>query len=152
MPHTTLRLALLLVLAVGISVGTGGFSTVGADRPVTVNVVDNDEAYVGVVACEKSNSKGTAVRLWVANRYSAPVTVESVASADSDRQDAAGTDGTVAVGDRERFEVVFEDDPETVTVAVDGDGFDVSVTREVTTKAACPYSTANQSTTSTPAE
>lgn len=142
MARPTLRLALLVVLAVGVSVGTTGFSAVDADRSVAVNVVDDDEAYVGVVACERPNGNetGADVRLWVENRNSAQFTVETVTSADANRQDNSGIDEPVPVGDRERIDVTFDDDVEAVTVEVDGTGVDATISRDVTAKDDCPYS------------
>lgn len=151
MARRTLRLALLVVLVVGISVGTTGFSAVGADRTVSVSVVDDDEAYVGVVACEKSGtaSGSDPVRLWVENRNAGSITVESVTSDDAVRRSGNAVGEEVRVGDRDRFELVFERDVSTVTVAVAGDGLDVTVTRDVTPKANCPYSTGTQNATET---
>lgn len=144
MARTALRIALLVVLATGLSVGTTGFTAVEADRTVSVNVVENDEAYVGVVACERSQGGGTGgepVRVWVENRYTDPLTVESVTSDDAARTDGDGDGVTVGVGDSERLEVVFDDEAPTVSVAVSADGFEATVTRPVTPKSECPYAT-----------
>ena len=140
-------MVLLVALAVSVSgaaVGSSGFSAVDADRTVNVNVVENDEAYVGVVACEKASKNGAGngkapVRVWVTNRYTEPLTVASIASNDADRTNKNANHDTVSVGHNERFETVFDSEPDTVTVTVTADGFDASVTRTVTPKSECPY-------------
>lgn len=144
MGRVVLRLALLLVVVASLSVGTTGFSAVDADRSVSVDVVDDDEAYVGVVACAKGNdSEGSgkeSVRVRVTNRYTDTLTVTAITNADVDRTDGTSdTEGTVEPGERERFEVVFADDIRQVTVDVDAQGFDASVTRQVTAKSDCPF-------------
>lgn len=147
MSRTVLRMALLVALTVSVSgatVGSSGFSAVEADRAVSVNVVDNDAAYVGVVACEKADENGTSngkapIRVWVTNRYTETLTVASVASADADWTNKNANHDTVGVGQDEQFETVFDSKPDTVRVTVTADGFDASVTRTVTPKSECPY-------------
>lgn len=149
MSRTLLRLGLLVVVVTGLSLGTSGFTAVQADRTVSVNVVDNDAAYVGVVACEKAaengngNDNGNApIRVWVTNRYTDSLDVLEIASADAARTNQVQNGGAVAAGERERFEPVFDAPVDTVTVRVTADGFDATVTRDVSTKSACPYATA----------
>ncbi|MFC7069041.1 hypothetical protein [Halobaculum lipolyticum] len=143
MAGPALRLALLVVVATGLAVGSSGFGAVEADRSVDVAVVGDDEAYVGVVACQKGNdgagSGKQSVRVRVDNRYTEAVTVVGIASDDAERTDgSASAAGSVGVGDRERFEVVFADDVATLTVDVAAGGFDASVTRPVAAKTECP--------------
>lgn len=159
MARLALRVALLLVVVAGLSVGTAGFSAVDADRAIEVNVVDDDEAYVGVVACAKGNdSTGSgkeSVRVRVTNRYTDNLTVTAITSVDAARtDDATGAEGTVATGERDHFEVVFADDVRQVTVDVTAQGFDVGVTRQVVAKSDCPFASdtdQSQSTTNTSA-
>ena len=150
MGRTALRLALLVVVAAGLSVGSAGFSAVEADRTAAVNVVGNDEAYVGVVACEKANGKGSngaagsePVRVWVENRYTEELSVESTTSDDAARTDGSDREVTVGVGDSRRYEVVFADDVTTVSVGVTADGLGAGVTRDVFEKSSCPRSVGN---------
>ncbi|MFC7096471.1 hypothetical protein [Halobaculum marinum] len=154
MARRTLKLVLLAVVVTGLSVGSAGFGSVAADRTVNVAVVDDEHAYVGVVACEKGNDgpgSGTApVRVRVTNRYSTTLTVDRITSADADRTDGVHVDeGSVNVGNREAFDVVFEDDVATVTVAVTADGFDATITNSVATKADCPLSSGSEGASST---
>ncbi|SHH61780.1 hypothetical protein [Halobaculum gomorrense] len=150
MTRTAFKIALLVVLTTGLSVGTSGFSTVEAARSVNVNGVDNENAYVGVVACEKSNGNGNGaspVRVWVTNRYTDTVTVEEISNEAVDRTDGSLDTATVSAGERERFETVFDVPIDTVIVRVTADGFDATVTRHVAAKSACPYATATNATT-----
>ncbi|MFC6785820.1 hypothetical protein ACFQFH_07900 [Halobaculum halobium] len=149
MGRTALRVVLLVVIAAGVSgatVGSAGFSAVEADRTVSVNVVGNDEAYVGVVACEKSANAGNGkgpVRVWVTNRYTDEMTVESITSDDAVRRNPDQRLGTVDPGEREHLNPVFASAVSSVTVEVSADGLDASVTRTVTSKTDCPFSTGN---------
>jgi len=149
MGRTAFHVVLLVVVAVvvsGASVGTAGFSAAEADRTVSVSVVPNDEASVGVVACEKSNDRSNgsagsdAVRVWVENRYTEQLSVTSVTSDDAARTDGSDGEVTVGAGESRRFEVVFADDVTTLTVDVSADGLDASVTRDVVGKSSCPRS------------
>ncbi|QZX98980.1 hypothetical protein [Halobaculum rubrum] len=150
MRGTALRLALLVVIVTGLSVGTTGFSAVEADRTVSVNVVENDEAYVGVVACEISNSNSgngaSPVRVWVTNRYTERLTVEEITSDDAVRTgNGQPAGGDLGPGVDKRFKEQFSSSVDTVTVAVTADGLDVTVTRTVAPKAHCPSATDDDS-------
>lgn len=141
MSRLPLRLGLFAAaVVVALSAGTAGFTAVDADRSVNVQVVDDDDAYVGVDACEVANdssgSGGEPVRVDVTNRYTDPLTVDSVASDEADRTDRIDDDRTVGVGESERFTVVFDDDVDAVVVEVAADGFHASITQSV--RGECP--------------
>lgn len=113
MGRTATRLALLLVLVAVCVVGTGGYSTISADRTLTVPVAD-DEPLVSVRACRlppESTAPGASVanatrdppprlRLVVTNRYGRSIAVHVGRDARSE-----SVVGTVGVGDRARFVV-----------------------------------------------
>ncbi|MGB9964502.1 hypothetical protein [Halobacterium hubeiense] len=133
-------IALALAAVSLLATGTLGFTSVSAERGVSVNVVDTDKAYVGVTACEPTNGNGSDanassnngqgnadVYVTVTNRYSEPLTVEGISA---NTHDAAPTDrNSIGSGARETY--ALHVDATEVTVDVDGDGFDATVTAEV---------------------
>lgn len=130
------------VVVVGLLVGSSGFTTVDAQRAVSV-VVSEDEPLVGVTACEKNRDRpgsgSEPVRVRVSNALSEAVSVTGITSGDAPRRDESDRDRTVGPGDRERIEVVFSGDVATVRVTVDGATTDVTVTRPVASAEACPF-------------
>lgn len=61
MSSTKLLSVLLAVVAVSaLALGSAGFSSVSADRSLSVSVADNEEAYVGVAACELGASNSAS--------------------------------------------------------------------------------------------
>lgn len=118
MRRSVLRLAVACTLIAAAVVGTGGY-TITADRPISVAVVEDDRAAVGVIACRN----GSTVRVSVTNRIDRPVTVRLVAG------DVARTT-TVAAGDHRRVRLTTE--AEVVAARLAGDGRIVELTRPVT--------------------
>lgn len=111
-----LAVALGALAFVLVAVGTGGYSSMAADRAVSIDVVDDDEAFLGVeraVVTDTENS--TVVSLAVTNRLSTDVTV------DIDHRTGGGS----AVGVR----------PETFELSV-GETRDVEVSIDCTATAA----------------
>jgi len=126
-----------------LATGTLGFTSVSAERGISVNVVSNESAYVGVTACEpthgnesdanasKGNGEGNAdLYVTVANRYSGTVTVEDI-SANAHDVELDDHDRTITSGDWQEYPLHLDVDATEVTVDVDGDGFDASVTADV---------------------
>ncbi|MEF8937897.1 hypothetical protein [Halobacteriaceae bacterium SHR40] len=79
------RIAVVLfALAVVVTVsGTGAYSATSADRGLTVDVVDDDEAYVGhdpgeIYAVNTTNQTTTETLVTVTNRFSSPVELTDV--------------------------------------------------------------------------
>ena len=71
-----------LALLVTVS-GTGAYSAASTDRGLTVDVVDDDEAYVGfesttVYATNTTNQTTTVTLATVTNRFSSPVELTDV--------------------------------------------------------------------------
>ncbi|WP_435064117.1 hypothetical protein [Halobaculum sp. EA56] len=94
----------LLTVVVTVTAQTGAFVAVSADRPVTVNEVGDDEAYLGIdrtsVTVDGNTSDGEALATFT-NRFARSVDVE-VAVDDPDGypvlEDVDGP-GTLGVGD-----------------------------------------------------
>ncbi|MGB9986582.1 hypothetical protein [Salarchaeum japonicum] len=131
-----ISVTLAVIAVAALSVGTMGFTSVSADRPVSVNVVEKDDAYVGVVACEKSNGNGNGanpMRVWVTNRYTDAFTVERI---EGDRTTTPTK--KIQTGKRVRINPAFGAD--TVTVYVNSNGFSATVTADVYAKSECPLS------------
>lgn len=132
-------LAVVAVLATSIALGSGGFSSVGAERTVEVAVVEPENAYIGVAACAKTTneSNGDPVHVWVTNRYSEPITVASLVGDDSETYEP-NANPTLTPGESERYEANFA--TEQVTVHVAGNGLEATVTVRVQSKSACSNS------------
>jgi|GEM_PF-2122972 len=137
----------LAVVAVSaLATGTLGFSSVTAERSVSVNVVNSSQAYVGVTACAPTHGNGTNngndktagkgkstgkadVYVMVTNQFSSPMVVEQIEGNGSDA-DLDKSSRVIGVGDVEKYPLQF--DASEVTVEVGGNGFDATVTATVT--------------------
>lgn len=153
-PWRVLAVALAVTAVGSVVFGTGGFGAVDADRDVDVSVVDDEEAYVGVVACEKPKRPGetvesgnsssavgaTPVRLWVTNRYGTAVEVVEVRGDGvvAQNRDLDRRSRSIEPGEEARFEFVFPGPVRRVTVTVDGDAVSASVARPVRPRDRCP--------------
>ncbi|MCD2203016.1 hypothetical protein [Halobacterium sp. KA-6] len=125
-----------------LATGTLGFTSVSAERGVSVNVVDSEDAYVGVTACAPQNSNGasssanassgqgvgnTEVYVSVRNRYSRDITVERITEAAGDAQEEPSSH--IGPGARKTYNLDFN--ATEITVEIVGDGFDATVTADV---------------------
>jgi hypothetical protein len=150
MSSTKLLSVLLAVVAVSaLALGSAGFSSVSADRSVSVSVADNENAYVGVAACELGADKRTEnankakqnggsasqVRLWVGNNFTSPFTVKRISSGADSRYPGF----EVEPGELIRFNALDDAGSLTVYVAGEESSFSVEVTVDVVPKAACPF-------------
>lgn len=128
-----LSVGLALVAVTALTVGSAGFSSMSVDRSVSVNVVDDDEAYVGVEACNTSESSNvTEVTVRVTNRFSTSLTVVRI--------DGENVSTTVASGDRVNVSRTYDSPVDEVTVeAVSDGGTSVIVTREVVATENCTF-------------
>jgi hypothetical protein len=126
-----LSVVLAAVAATMLVTGSFGFTSVSAERGVSVAVVDSENAYVNASACEKSSGAGEGadpVRVTVTNQFSSDFTVDEIRWNDS-AQPGNNTqkkfDRTLQPGESARFDPNFGD--EEVTVVVSGD-LDATVT------------------------
>jgi len=135
----------LAVVAVSaLATSTLGFSSVTAERSVSVNVVNSSQAYVGVTACApthgnenttgngngKGKSAGNAeMYVTVTNQYSSPIRVKRIAGG-GQFIEPEGSNAVIQVGNVEKYPLQF--DASEVTVEVGGNGFDATVTATVT--------------------
>ncbi len=123
----------LALAAVGmLATGTLGFTSVSAERAVSVNVVDNEDAYVGVAACAPTNANGTGeakVYVSVMNRHSTEVTVEEIATRGGSTGDLPSSKTSIATGEWETYRLYVN--TSAVTVDVTGGGFDATITANV---------------------
>lgn len=79
----SLSLLLLLVASIGIMAGSSGFSSVSAERGVSVNVVTDESAYVGYQSSDlvvRDNEMTGLVA--ITNRFSDEIEVRDVAIVD----------------------------------------------------------------------
>ncbi|QKY19146.1 hypothetical protein B4589_001665 [Halolamina sp. CBA1230] len=149
-PRRTVSVLFAVLAATMLVTGSFGFTSVSADRGVSINVVDSENAYVGVSVCEKSNGNGNEngnganpVRVTVTNQFSDSFTVEKIAAGDSahssEKEKQFGR--SIDSGDRDTFNA-FGDEVVTVVVT---DGLDATVTVEVEEKSTCNTNGTNSS-------
>ncbi|SFP28372.1 MULTISPECIES: hypothetical protein [Halolamina] len=142
---------LAVTAATMLVTGSFGFTSVSADRGVSVAVVESENAYVGVSVCEKDNGTGNGsdpVKVTVTNRFSEPFTVDEISWSDSAHQSKDRLNpkkGTLAPGESRTFNKTFGE--QEVTVEVTG-GLDATVTAEVGDRC----NSANEEGTGTPTE
>ena len=133
----TLSLVLAFAAAVGLIFGTAGFTAMEADRGVTANITDDENAYLGYAPVTDAVSDGESatvveyrnqfatdlgefdVDVSIADGASTDATLESVETPSSlDRGDAPAVDVTLRCAERETVPLLFE---------ADGSGSGVSV-------------------------
>jgi hypothetical protein len=139
-----------VVAVSALALGSAGFSSVSADRSVSVSVVDNENAYVGVAACElgaggtgnankakQSGGSASQVRLWVGNNFSSAFTVTQISGDGIDSQPKEKEE--LDPGELTRFGPF--DDVDSMVVSVEGEdgSFSAEVTIDVVSKDACPF-------------
>jgi len=140
-----LALTLAVVAVCAMTVGSMGFSSVSANRDVSVSVVDNENASIGVEACEMANTNSSgnngvgngegggnnestnskSTKVYVTNRY-----------ADSIDATAESSQKSIKPGHVGKLPVTALED-ETVTVHASGDGIDATIHATVKNKADC---------------
>jgi hypothetical protein len=150
MSSTKLLSVLLAVVAVSaLALGSAGFSSVSADRSVSVSVVDNENAYVGVAACElgadggtesknetnQSGGSASQVRLWVGTNFSSAFTVTQISGDGIDRK----PDVELEPGELKRLGPFDDVDSMVVSVEAEDGSFSAEVTVDVVSKDACPF-------------
>jgi hypothetical protein len=128
-----IRAGSLLVACLAVAAlvfGSGGFSSAAVERSLSVAVVDDDRAYVGVDAV-RHEADGT-VTVTVTNRFVEPLTVERIVS-DGRIERPPDGEATVPVGERRTYS--FESDAvagDSVRVRATAEGFEATVTATVT--------------------
>jgi hypothetical protein len=126
-----LSVVLAAVAATMLVTGSFGFTSVSAERGVSVAVVDSENAYVNASACAKSTGEGegsSGVKVTVTNQFSGAFTVDEIRwneSAQAGNNDRLDPDEELPPGDSETYPNAFGD--EEVTVVVSGD-LDATVT------------------------
>ncbi|WP_336038246.1 hypothetical protein [Halobacterium yunchengense] len=129
---------LAVAAAAALATGSLGFTSASAERGVQVNVVEPEDGYVGVQACEKANGSGDGanpVRVWVTNQYTAQFTVERITTDAGDEFTPNSNRGTLDVGERESYEPLDADSELTVHVS---EGLTATVNVQVDQKGDCP--------------
>lgn len=134
-PRRSVSLLLAVAATTMLVTGTFGFTSVSADRNVSISVVESDDAYVDVSVCANPTSQANAssanpVDVTVSNQFSEAFTVESVewgAEAHPNRT-VIRPRVDLEPGESTTFENTFG--TESVTVTVSG-GLEATVTVEV---------------------
>lgn len=112
--------AFAVAAAVMLATSSLGYSAVNAERGVRVEVVESEDAYVGVTVCRPGDSGGGSsdpVHVRVVNQYSDSFTVVDVTSDAGDSLPPGQQHERLDPGDSETFEPLRADDEVTVHVA-----------------------------------
>ena len=131
-PRRTVSVLFAALAATMLVTGSFGFTSVSADRGVSVNVVDSENAYVGVSVCKESNGEGNGAKaeINVSNRFSDDFSVREITLGESEEPDwMKGSKDPIPPGESETFRVKAGNHDH-VTVEVTG-GLDASVTVNV---------------------
>lgn len=127
-----LLLLVAFATALGFALGTGGVSSISADRGVDVAVVEDDQAYLGFEQDTTEADNGTTtLEVTVKNQYPTQTTLSTVTvTTDGTKADLADV-GQLESGTSRTH--TFDSVPcdETVAVAASGSGVDVYFERAV---------------------
>ncbi|WP_257298012.1 hypothetical protein [Haloarchaeobius sp. FL176] len=138
-----LSVALAVAAAAALVTGSAGFSSVTADRGVSISVVKDDEALVNVEACDTSANPNqgtqTPVKVRVTNQLSTDLTVEGV-----NGEAVPPGQATVPPGGAVIFNQAYDSPVSAVTVELESEGgTGVTLTRSVVEKSSCPFQAGN---------
>jgi hypothetical protein len=133
MTRRLLPVALAVLAVASLALSTGGFSATIADRGVSVAVVDDDQAYLGVDLETTDASNGTAnLSVTVANRFPADTTLTAVeVEAGGETRTPLAGGATVTTGDATTVRFANVSCGSTVSVTASGDGVAVTLSRPV---------------------
>lgn len=155
--HVSLALALAALVA--FSVGTGGVSSTTAERGVSIAIVDDERAYLGIEAVDTNATSGEEITLFrLTNRFDHELSELDGAVMNDDMSIEMAMPATLAPGASGPVNATFECTENTteetiVQIEVAGDGVSVvtneTVTVECTTAEISTPSVSNQSVNST---
>jgi len=115
-----LVLVVAAAVAVSFSLGTAGFSSASADRGIDVNVVDDQQAYLGFEQQSINTDNGTTtVEVTIANQFPAGTAHSEVRVSIIGTPDDRTADSQLGVGERQTHR--FESVPCNGTIAVEVD-------------------------------
>ena len=141
----TLSLVLAFTAAVGLVIGTVGFTAMEADRGLAINVTDDASAYLGYEPIDTSVESGNATDVVeFHNRFSSDLRLDVRVRADGDHLTDVNT--TLIEGEKESVPVSLTcADGETVDLTFDvtgkGSGISVSLERTHTVTCVSPVGT-----------
>jgi len=132
----TRRLVVLVaaaLLAVAGTVGTGALSAVTADRAVTVDVADDENAYLGVALATNDTTNATAnLTVSVTNQFPAGTQLTDVTvEANGEAAALATDDDPLTVGETASITVQNATCGDTVALRASGDGVTVALERSI---------------------
>lgn len=138
-----LSVALAVAAAAALVTGSAGFSSVTADRGVSISVVEDDEALVNVEACDTSANPNpgtqTPVKVRVTNQLPTDLTVEGV-----NGEAVPPGQATVPPGGAVIFNQAYDSPVSAVTVELESEGgTGVTLSRTVVEKSSCPFQAGN---------
>lgn len=131
MSHGTTALLLVGVAALAVTVGTGSYSAMSAERGVHVEVADDEDAMVGVDRSVESANGTAHLTVTVTNQFPEDVTLSNASVRAGGRTVDLTASGPLGPG--EAATATFENVTcgEAVVVEARGDGADLRVTRTV---------------------
>jgi hypothetical protein len=118
------------IVALATTVGTGAMSSMSAERAMTVDVADDDDAYLGVAIETTMTENGTTLTVTVTNQFPGGILLENVKISHNGTTLSPG-DGSLDVGNPE--EVTFENVncDGTVRITASAEHVHVELEREV---------------------
>jgi hypothetical protein len=117
------------VVALATTVGTGAVSSISAERGMTVEVADDDDAYLGIDIETNTMEDGTAVNVTVSNQFPSGTTLDVTVS----HEGVTLYPGDHSLESGETRWATFEKATcgETIRITANADGVTVELEREV---------------------
>jgi hypothetical protein len=120
------------VVVLATTAGTGAFSTVGAERGVQVAVVDDDNAYLGVVIAANATGNDTTANITVTNQFPDGTTLTSITATGPDGTTSlTPNDGALETGETTSATIQNATCDSTITIHANGPGVQVTIDRPV---------------------
>lgn len=125
-------LLVALVTVLGVTVGTGSFSSVSADRGIEVAVTDDEQAFLTFEQNTTDTANGTrSVDVTVGNQYPAGTTLSTVTVTINGTTVDLAENGHLSSGESRTHTFESVDCDDTLSIEATGPGVEVSFERSV---------------------
>jgi hypothetical protein len=145
-----LPLLVLALSALAIAGGSGAFSTISADRPVSVGVADDENAYLGIEEASAGPATvGDAVELLtLTNQFSQTIDVEVTSTDDRLGIVAADEPVTLDPDDQTTVDGICEDTIDgAITLSITASGNDIEMAKDHDVSVQCESADGTETTT-----
>jgi len=128
----TFLLVVALVTTLGLTLGTGGFSSVSADRGIDIAVTDDEQAFLAFSQNTTDTTNGTtAVDVTVGNQYPAGTALSTVTVTINGTAVDLAENGQLSTGASRTYTFESVACDETIEIEAAGSGVEVSFNRSV---------------------